>query len=808
MEKETKKIKTFIIKNLKAILFILSVMVTILVGSLLGIVLVYQKGFPHQIKNLEDLKPKVMTTVYDDQNNLIKEFAIEKRTIVKSSDIPQVLKDALVAGEDNEYYSHWGISFKGLGRAIIGVIFNKNWGGGSTITMQLARNLFLYDRRSERTFSRKLNEILLAIQIEKKYSKEQIMTFYCNKISFGGSAYGVEAAAQRYFGKSVRDINLAEAALLSTVPPSPNGRYHVFNQPRNCLERRNAILKKMLDLGKIDRKRYEDAVKVELPQKPADFYKESIGDYFTEESRKYLEEKYGDTVLYQGGLKVYTTLNSEMQRWAESALREGLRAIDKRRGWRGVDRSQNLITRKLDLETYRLPAWERFQLEENKIVEGVVARINDKGATVRIDNFWGKLDAADAQWTRKKLTAVLNKGDVALFKILAISPDLKDLMKIAGTDKKAILKADLTAPKYELKLGLEQEPNVLGAILAVDNKTGEIKAMVGGYSFAKSKWNNATQSKRQPGSSFKPIIYTAALENGYNPARMVDDEYFSDFDVAIEELWEPQNYPPGFMGPLTLRRALEKSRNVVSARIVKDLSPEKIVSYGKRFGIESELKPYMTISLGAFEVSLIEMVAAFTTFPNLGIRVKPYFIKSIRDQNNVIEENIPERKQVLEKEIAYVMNYMMQGVVQSGTAYRARHLKAPIGGKTGTTDEFTNAWFIGFSPSLTVGVWIGCDEAKKSLGRGETGGEVACPVFVDFMEKYLAKYPESGEFQRPAGVILVKIDKYTGKLWTEDCLHPFWEAFISGTEPTEYCTEDDHQMIRDYYGKEVEDPEG
>ncbi len=807
MEKETKKIKTFIIKNLKAILFILSVMVTILAGSLLGIVLVYQKGFPHQIKNLEDLKPKVMTTVFDDQNNLIKEFAIEKRTIVKNSDIPQVLKDALVAGEDNEYYSHWGISFKGLGRAIIGVIFNKNLGGGSTITMQLARNLFLYDRRSERTFSRKLNEILLAIQIEKKYSKEQIMTFYCNKISFGGSAYGVEAAAQRYFGKSVRDINLAEAALLSTVPPSPNGRYHVFDQPRNCLERRNAILKKMLELGKIDRKQYEEAVKAELPQKPADFYKESIGDYFIEESRKYLEEKYGDTVLYQGGLKVYTTLNSEMQRWAESALREGLRAIDKRRGWRGVDRSQNIITRKLDVETVRLLAWERFQLEENKIVEGVVVRIDDKGAAIRIDNFWGKLDALDAVWTRKKLTAILHKGDIALFKVLAISPALQDLIRVAGADNKVILKADLAAPKYELKLGLEQEPDVLGAILAVDNKTGEIKAMVGGYSFAKSKWNNATQSKRQPGSSFKPIIYSAALENGYHPARMVDDEYFSDFDIATEELWEPQNYPPGFFGPLTLRRALEKSRNVVSARIVKDLSPGKIVSYGKRFGIESELKPYMTISLGAFEVSLLEMAAAFTTFPNLGVRVQPYFIKSIRDQNNIVEENIPERKQVIEKEIAYVMNYMMQGVVKSGTGYRAKNLPAPIGGKTGTTDEFTNAWFVGFSPSLTVGVWVGCDEAKKSLGKGEEGGKVACPIFVDFMEKYLAKYPEIAEFQRPAGVIMVKIDKYTGKLWTEDCLHPFWEAFISGTEPTEYCTEDDHEKIHDYYGKDVEDPE-
>ena len=799
-----KKMKPFIIKNLKVIFFLLSIVITILLGSLIGMILVYQKGFPHQIQNLEDLKPKVMTTVYDDRNSLIKEFAIEKRTLVKSADIPQILKDALISGEDNEYYSHWGIDFKGLARAIVGVILRKNLGGGSTITMQLARNLFLHDRRNERSFSRKLNEILLAIQIEKNYSKEQILTFYCNKISFGGSAYGVEAAARRYFGKSVRDINLAEAALLSTVPPSPNGKYNVFRQPENCLGRRNTILKRMLEMGYVTREQCEAAVKVELPKRPADFYKESIGDYFIEESRKYIEGKYGDTLLYQGGLRVYTTLNSEMQRWAETALREGLRTIDKRRGWRGVDKSLNVITRKLDVEKHQLKSWARLQLEEGKLVKGVVLKVNNKRAIIKVGNFRGRLHAEDAKWTKRKLSKVLKKGDIALLKVLEISGALKKYLEEEKADKKI----DLPPKKYELKVGLEQEPEILGAILVVENKTGAIKAMVGGYSFARSKWNNATQSKRQPGSTFKPIIYTAAIENGYTPSLIIEDEYFSDFDLFTEELWEPQNYPIGFMGPLTLRRAFELSRNVVSARIVKDLTPGKIVTYGKKFGIESELKPYMTISLGVFEVSLSEMVATYTVFPNLGLRVKPFFIKTIRDQNNIIEENMPERKQVLERESAYVMNYLMQGVVQSGTAQAAKRLEAPIGGKTGTTDEFTNAWFIGFSPSVTVGVWIGCDEAKNSLGRGETGGKAACPIFISFMEKYLEKYPEVQEFRRPAGIIMVKIDKYTGKIWTEDCFHPFWEAFLPGTEPTEYCTEEDHENIPDYYGKLDDEDDG
>ncbi len=794
--------KQFIIKNLKIILFALSIIVTILIGSLIGIILVYQKGFP-QIKALEDIRPMVMTTVYDDHNDLIKEFAIEKRTIVNSSDIPDILKKALVAAEDNEYYSHWGISFKGIFRAISGVIFSKNWGGGSTITMQLARNLFLFDERTQRTFSRKLKEILLAIQIEKKYSKDQILTFYCNKIPFGGSAYGVEAASQYYFGKSVKGINLAEAALLGTVPPSPNGKFNVFKKPMNCLRRRNAILKQMLKLGYINKEQYEEAIKVELPQKPSEFYKEAIGDYFIEETRKYLEAKFGDNLLYQGGLRVYTTLNSEMQKWAEETFREGVRQLDKRRGWRSKVKPLNLLKNKLDINQHQLPSWEKLQLHEGLIVKGIILKISNQEAIVRIQDYRGRLDAKEAAWTKRALASILKKGDVALFKVLKISEALQKILNDQGMKKKV----DLTAKKYVLELALEQEPEVQGGMLVVENQTGAIKAMVGGYSFDKSKWNNATQARRQPGSSFKPIIYTTAIENGYTPTRIIEDEYFSDFDVFTEELWEPENYPVGFKGPLTLRRALELSRNVISAKLVKDLTPERVVRYGKKFGITSELKPYMTISLGVFEVTLKEMVAAYTVFANLGVRVEPYFIKTIRDQNNIIEENMPERKQVLERETAYVMNYLLQGVVRSGTGFLARNLKAPIGGKTGTTDEFTNAWFIGFSPSITVGVWLGLDAAKESLGKGETGGKAACPIFVNFMEKYLEKYPAPQQFMKPSGVVMVKIDKYTGKIWTPDCLHPFWEVFLPGTEPLEYCTEEDHQKIPDYYGKAEEDLE-
>jgi penicillin-binding protein 1A len=769
--------KNFFLKNLKILLVAVSLLVTIMLGILLGLILVYQKGFP-QIKNLEDIKPVVMTTVYDDQNAAIKDFAIEKRIIVKSTDIPESLKKAIIAAEDNQFYSHWGINFRGFVRAVGGVLLRKKWGGGSSITQQLARGLFL---TPEFSISRKLQEMLLAIQIEKKYTKDQILTFYCNKIFLGGSIYGVEAAARYYFGKTVKEINVAEAALIAGIVPNPNGLYPVFRRPENARKRRDYVLMKMLLLNFISAKEYQEALAVKLPEKPSDTGSESVADYFTEDTRKYLESKYGDNLLYKGGLKVFTTLNGEMQRWAEDALREGLRALDKRQGWRSREKLFNLPENKLSISKYRLPAWENVRIEPQQIIEGVVLEVGKTKATVRIADFQGELQAAAARWTNKPLPRLLKAGDVALFRILSI-------------DK----------AKMKLELGLEQEPEVEGALMAVDNKTGEIKAMVGGYSFQKSKFNRAIQALRQTGSTFKPIIYTAALEHGFSPASIIQDEPFSYIDEWSGELWEPRNHKGDYLGPLTLRRGLELSRNVVTARILEAITPLVGLNYAKKFGISSDLKPYMSLGLGAFEVTLKEMVEAFTVFANYGIRVNSYFIRSIRDlNNNIIEENFPERKQVIEKETAFIMNYLLQGVVRSGTGWRARALPAPIGGKTGTTNDFTDAWFIGFTPTLTIGVWVGFDQ-KKSLGEEQTGSEAAAPIFVKFMENVLAKYPETNKFRVPSGVYMIEIDKYTGRLVTPDCLYPFSEAFLPGTEPLEFCNDEEHQKIFNYFKTEIE----
>ncbi|MCP5046894.1 MAG: PBP1A family penicillin-binding protein [bacterium] len=802
------KIKNFFSRHMKVLLYTLGFLITILVGALVGIILVYQKGFP-QIEALEDIQPKVMTVLHDDQGNLIKEYAIEKRTIVRRSDIPDVLIDALVASEDNQFYSHWGINFKGTFRAIIGVLTGKRKGGGSSITQQLALNLFLNRERTlSAKFNRKFKEILMAIQIEKRYSKDQILTFYCNKIYLGASVYGVEEAAQYYFGKSVRDINLAEAALIPTIMPSPNGKYDVFKQPENCITKRNYILKQMLELGYVTREQYEEAIKHPLPKKPFEAQEEEIGNYFVEEVRKSIESKFGDNRLYTGGLRVYTTLNREMQTWAEDSLKDGLRSLDKRIGWRTKPKLFNFKTNYMDLENDTIPSWKKYKIEKGNILEGVVLTVNNRIATVRIGDYRGVLTARNAKWTRRRLTRTLKVGDVALFGIESIPKDLQKYLDLS--EEKRPENIDLKDKKYRLSLKLQQEPMVQGAMLVVDNQTGEIKAMVGGYSFDKSKWNNATQALRQTGSTIKPIVYTAALENGFTPSTLMEDEYFSYFDQWTAELWEPRNHggSDDFLGPLTFRRAFEKSRNVVTARIAEYIKPQKIVEYAKKFGITAPLKPYMSISLGAFEVKLSEMVAAYTVFPNMGVRVKPFLIRKIVDHNDhVLEENYPDRKNVIDKETAFVMNYLMQGVVRYGTGYKARGLKAPIGGKTGTTNEFTNAWFIGFSPSVTVGVWVGYED-PKTLGDEETGSRTASPVFVSFMTKYLEKYPEPQHFRKPSGVIWVTVDKYTGKLSTPDCLYPFREAFLTGTEPLEYCNEEYHQEVTDYYGKEDDEEEG
>ncbi len=742
----------------------------IIAGVTIGLILSYNRDLP-RIEELERTHLSESTQVFADDGTLIGGFSIEKRIVVSSDKIPDVVKKAFVTAEDRDFYHHFGFSIPRIIKAIIiDIKKGKKVQGASTITQQLARMLFL---TREKTLKRKIRELLLAIQIERKYTKDQILNFYLNNIYLGHGIYGVEAASRFYFGKHVWELTPHEAATLAALPRSP-ARLSPYVAPERLLKRRNYILINMAKEGYITQE--VAAKEVKAPLGVVDIHKresQQIGAYFIEEVRKYIAEKYGSDVVYRGGLRVYTTLNINMEKAAEEALKEGLKELDKRQGWRRP--KINLLKKGIDLQKYEAEEW-KTGIYEGETYPAVVLSVERKKALVRVGNYTATLTLKDARWTRTgSLTRLFRKGDVIQVKV----------------KKKE---------ENNIKVSLDQIPIVEGAFIAIDHRTGEIKAMVGGYSFERSQFNRAMQAMRQTGSTIKPIVYSAALQSGWTPASIIIDEPVSFVDPWTGEVWEPKNYDEVYKGWVTLRRGLEESRNVVTAKLVAAITPEKVVEYAKKFGITSKLKPYLSIALGSFEVKLIEMTSAFTVFPNQGTRIEPYFIRKIEDRyGNILEVSRRKVHVVLPPETAFQMTYMLQGVVQRGTAWRARVLKRPVGGKTGTTDEYTDAWFVGFSPSITAGVWVGFD-VKKTLGRDETGSRAALPVWIKFMEQYFKDRPVE-KFQVPPNIIFVKIDSYTGKLAMPFCLHTIDEAFVPGTEPKEFCSEEDHLHVLDYYHK-------
>ncbi len=742
----------------------------VVVGVLTGVLLSYSRNLP-KIEELERARLAETTQVFADDGSIIGGFALQKRIVVPSEKIPDVVKKAFVVAEDKGFYHHFGFSPKRIIKAIIvDITRGKAVQGASTITQQLARMLFL---NRKKTLKRKIKELLLAIQIERKYTKDQILTFYLNNIYLGHGIYGVEAASRFYFAKHVWELEPHQAAMLAALPSSP-ARLSPYVAPDKLLKRRNRILKEMAEEGYISREIYEQEVK--KPLDVVDIKKREariIGAYFLEEVRKYIARKYGADKVYRGGLRVYTTMNVKMEQWAEQALKDGLKALDKRQGWRRPTR--NVLKEGLSPEDFQAEEWKEG-IEQGNSYPAVVLEVERNKAKVKIGKYTSTLYLSDARWTRaSSLRRLFKRGDVILVKVEEKKGD-------------------------SLKLSLDQEPLVEGAFIAIDQRTGEIKAMVGGYSFKRSEFNRAIQAKRQTGSTIKPIIYAAALENGWTPASIIIDEPVSFVDPWTGEVWEPQNYDHVYKGWITLRRGLEESRNVVTAKLVAALTPQKVIEYARKFGITSELKPYLSIALGSFEVSLLEMTSAFTVFPNSGVRIEPYFIRKIEDRyGNLLEAHHKKVHVVLSPEVAYQMTYILEGVIQRGTGWRARVLHRPVGGKTGTTDEYTDAWFIGFSPTITAGVWVGFD-VKKSLGKDETGSRAASPIWVEFMQKYFEGKPVE-DFKVPPNIIFVKIDSYTGKLAMPFCLHTINEAFIPGTEPKEFCSEEDHLHVLDYYHK-------
>ncbi len=741
------------------------------------------------VEGLESFEANIITTIFADDGQPIKDFATERRIEVPFERIPEVLKEAIIATEDPRFFSHHGIDYRGIIRAL-----NENLRigrpggrlqGGSTITQQLARVLFLYPQQ---TVSRKLKEMYLSTQIENHYSKQKILEMYCNQFYLNHGVYGVEAASNFYFGKSVSDLSLEEAALIAGIFRGPSV-YSPYTNIETTLRRRNHVLNRMMEEGFISRAEEEAARSRPMTVLPWHRGSSDFAAYFFEEVRKYIDKKYGSEALYHGGLKVHTTLSPSFQKHAEDALLGRLRAMDKQKGWR-KDKKNLILEGKTDLEGEWLAGWATARAAEGEVSDAIVLSVSKKEATVRVKRYTGTLPNKEIAWTKTDdLTKLCQRGDVIQVKVKAVDEAAKTLQAV-----------------------LDQEPLLEGAFLAIEPKSGQIKAMVGGYSFQRSEWNRASQATRQAGSSIKPLLYTAALENRFTPATPIEDVPVTFADKWLGQDWSPKNYDRKFKGTVTLRIGVEESRNVVTAKMLDFISPQTGVDYCRKFGLSSTIYPYLSLALGTFEVSLPEMVSAFSVFPNRGVRIAPYFISRIEDrEGRVLEEAKVEAEEVISPQTAYLMTYLLEGVVQRGTAASASSLGIPLAGKTGTTSDFTDAWFIGFSPSLCAGVWVGND-LKKTIGNRQSGAVAALPAWIEFFKGVIQdekkKAAEEGrdpvfeDFQVPPNINFVEIDRKTGLLATPACLWPIREAFLAGTEPDRYCSRQDHLKILDYYGTE------
>jgi penicillin-binding protein 1A len=704
-------------KMVRRFVFGLLVLLSALVGALIGLLLVYSTDLP-QVEELENYRPISTTELYDIHGQTIGSFALQRRVVASYQDFPQVLRDALISTEDKDFYRHLGVNvWRIAGAAYRDIESGGKVQGASTLTMQLARNLFL---SPDRSFHRKIEEALLAIQIERRFTKDQIFTLYANQIYLGHGVYGFEAASEFYFSKPAKQLTLEQAALIAGLPKSPV-YYSPVIHPERALRRRNLVINSMLEDGKITASQAAEARNAPLELNLAHDLN-SLAPYFVEEVRRYLENKYGTDQVHEGGLRVYTTLDIDWQRAANQAVLDGLAVYERRHGWQG--RLANILLEGQTLAGYQHPDWDA-QLDSGTYAYALVvstAASPPGTATLKIGQYVATLTQADAAWTQQKITKILTPGDVAYVKLLAL-----------GADGKA-------------RVSLEQDSGAQGALLAIDNASGDVRAMVGGRDFILSKFNRATQALRQVGSSFKPYVYTAAIDQGARP-----DDTVLDAPVTFQTgsgPYSPHNFDDKFEGVITLRRALAQSRNIPALKLADRAGIRTVEDYARKFGITSPLPPYLPVALGAAEVTLFEQTSAFSVFPDDGVRLVPRLITKVADYDGrVLEENYPDVKDVISARTARLMTSMLEEVVQHGTGIAATKLKLPLAGKTGTTNDFTDAWFVGFSPSLTAGVWVGYDE-KKSLGAKETGARAALPIWMEFMSAALAG-KDPGQFQSP-----------------------------------------------------------
>ena len=676
-------------------------LLAVITGSLAGLMLVFSVNLP-QINDLERFRPSTVTDLYDVKGRIIGSFALEKRIIVNYNDFAPVLRQAVISIEDKNFDSHWGINvFRIAGALVHDLRSHGRAQGASTLTMQLARNLFL---SADRTAARKAQEAILAIQIERAFTKEQIFTLYGNQIYLGSGMYGFEAASQFYFSKHAKDLTLTEAALLAGLPKGPVAYSPLIN-PEKALRRRNLVISEMESDGVITHQQAEQARKsplglhVNQPEM-------SVAPWFQEEVRRELEKKFGTEQVHEAGLRVQTTLDLDLQRTANKALSDGLAAYERRHGWKG--KLENVLANGSTLDDYKHPDWATVS-RAGDYVHALVTQARPQEIVAHVGSDDVVLLPEDWAWTgQRNGNALVKPGDV-------IYVHLSDMFE--GTARRATL---------------EQDSGTQGAVLAMDNTTGDVLAMIGGRDWATSEFNRATQAERQTGSSFKPYVYTTAVEEGTKPDDIIVDAPTSFGSYA------PHNYENDFKGPMTITNAFAESRNVPAVKLAARVGIRKVIETAHKFGVTTDIPAYLPVALGAAEITLEEQVTSYSVFPNDGIRVKPRLIRKVTNADGItLWEDAPAVDEIISQQTARTMVTLFRAVTAHGTGAAVAQMNHPLGGKTGTTSDFTDAWFLGFSPSVTCGVWVGYD-SRQSLGEKETGARAALPIWMQIMKVAIA----------------------------------------------------------------------
>ena len=678
-------------------------------GALCGLLLVYSIDLP-QMDDLARYRPNTTTELLDVHGRVFGSFALERRVVVPYTEFPPVLRAAIISIEDKSFESNWGVNLlRAVGAAWRDIHASGRAQGASTLTMQLARNLFL---SSQKTYGRKIQEIFLSMQIERRFTKQQIFTLYANQIYLGHGTYGFEAGSEFFFSKHVKDLTLPEAALLAALPKGPEA-YSPLKYPDRALRRRNLVISEMLADRKISAAEASAAraaplgLKIEEPVN-------SVAPYFVEEVRRQLEREYGVEEVHGAGLKVYTTLDLDLQTVANKAVLNGLAAYERRHGWKG--RLQNVAEVSGGMDAYRHPDWSQA-VAPGIYVHALVLDVSKTDAAVRIGGQTADLTPVDFAWTQfTRADRFLKAGDVVYVRVEGMRED------------------------GSLHVTLQEDSGAQGSLMAVNNADGEVLAMVGGRDFALSQFNRATQAQRQVGSSFKPYVYTTAIEDGAKPTDIVVDGPTS---FPTPSGWyTPHNYEGDYRGAMTLVSAFAESRNIPALKLAQKAGIKRVIETARRFGITSNMPAFLPVAIGAADITLAEQVGAYTVFPNDGLRIEPHTIRRVTQADGLaLPEKSPQVTEVVSVETARAMMGLLEAVTRYGTGAAAASLKHPLGGKTGTTNNYTDAWFLGFSPSVTCGTWIGFDN-RESLGEKETGARAALPMWMDFMRAAIANKPK------------------------------------------------------------------